>query len=134
MNTFKVLFCTVMRTMTVCANCLPLCSCDCSLCGFSAASAAAAEDGGDAAAEEEGDHGRQGDPEPQLQCIAYIDTIYLDTRWIYLMLYSYVESANSIQVVADVAELNMFQALSVSHTKLLVLKEYIFFHFFMDGK
>ena len=63
---------SLMRTMTVRANCLPLCSCDCSLCGFSAASAAAAEDGGDAAAEEEGDHGRQGDPEPQLQRIAYI--------------------------------------------------------------
>ena len=43
------------------------------------------------------------------------------------MLFSYVESANSIEVVADVAELNMFQALSVSHAKLLVLKEkYIF--------
>lgn len=81
---------------TICANG----SCDCSLCGFSAASAAAAEDGGDAAAEEEGDHGRQGDPEPQ------------------------VEGANSVEVVVDVAELNMFQALSVRHAKLLVI--YVF--------
>merc|ERR1719150_3570573 len=91
MNTLKVLICTVMRT--ICANG----SCHCSLCSFSAASA---EDGGDAAAEEEGDHGRQGDPEPQ------------------------VEGANSIEVIVDVAELNMFQALSVSHAKLLVI--YVF--------
>ena len=103
--------------MTVRANCLPLCSCDCSLCGFSAASAAAAEDGGDAAAEEERDHGRQGDPEPQLQRIANIDTIGRHS------VNSYVESADSIEVVADVAELNMFQALSVRHAKLLVLQE-----------
>ena len=45
-----------------------------------------------------------------------------------------MESADSIEVVVDVAELNMFQALSVRHAKLLVLKEYIFFNFFMDGK
>ena len=71
---------------TICANG----SCHCSLCGFSAASAAAAEDGGDAAAEEEGDHGRQGDPEPQLQRIAHIDTstyYTIDRHTVYLMFY-----------------------------------------------
>ena len=69
---------------TICANG----SCHCSLCGFSAASAAAAEDGGDAAAEEEGDHGRQGDPEPQLQRIAHIDTYYtIDRHSVDLMFY-----------------------------------------------
>ena len=93
------------------------CSCwHCSLCGFSAASAAAAEDGGDAAAEEEGDHGRQGDPEPQLHIIAEISGFNaLDI--------SYVEGADSVEVVVDVAELNVFQALSVRHAKLLVLEE-----------
>ena len=92
------------------------CRCDCSLCGFSAASAAAAEDGGDAAAEEEGDHGRQSDPEPQLQRIAEVSGFNaLDI--------SYVEGADSVEVVVDVAELNMFQALSVRHAKLLVLEE-----------
>ena len=104
---------------TICANG----SCHCSLCGFSAASAAAAEDGGDAAAEEEGDHGRQGDPEPQLHIIAEISGFNAVDI-------SYVEGADSIEVVVDVAELNVFQALSVRHAKLLVLEENNYFFIF----
>ena len=40
---------------------------------------------------------------------------------------SYVEGADSVEVVVDVAELNMFQALSVRHAKLLVLEENKYF-------
>ena len=46
-----------------------------------------------------------------------------------------MEGANSVEVVVDVAELNVFQALSVRHAKLLVLEENkYFFHLLIEGK
>ena len=60
---------------------------------------------------------------------------YIDTSGFNALDISYVEGADSVEVVVDVAELNMFQALSVRHAKLLVLEENkYFFHLLIEGK